>query len=162
MRMRIHIIITYNEGCNDFQCVHSVRRIELIRVVMAAPTTKVAPPVPARKTAATAVSGTSAAQTFGFQSAPGPSQQRNIKLQPLYPADSNAPMVYIHPAGSHGQVPAQAQAQQTAFSGPQYQVQPAQPVSMPQMPPPNFPQRIDEVSTNIKMGQIHLRCYFTS
>ena len=41
---------------------------------------KVAPPVPARKQSAA---------------------QRNITLRPLLPADSNAPIVYVHPAEGH-------------------------------------------------------------
>lgn len=95
---------------------------------MAAPT-KVAPPIPARKQSASALSSTStsaapttaAASMAGYQTALPPSQpQQTIALEPLFPADSGSPIVYVHST-------AEGQAQ-TAFGGP--------PAVQPALPPP--------------------------
>ena len=101
---------------------------------MAAPT-KAAPPVPARKS-----TGAATCSARRYPTASG--RQQNVKLQPLFPADSN-----LHPPGDR-QTKAQAQ---TVFSGPQIQpdptsfggIQPSQPaVSTPLLPLTNPPQHV--------------------
>ena len=94
--------------------------VDLSERAMAA-RSKVAPPVPARKQSAAASSSTSAAAptrtVAPSQTAATPSQQQAITLRPLLPADSGAPMVYVHAAAGGG--PAQ-----TAFGGPPAAIQP--------------------------------------